>query len=284
MEKDFVQNNPLIEKGLVNYIAQISKIPLLSPEEEKKLAQRVKKGDGKARKKLILSNLRLVVSVAKRYMNYGLSLLDLIEEGNIGLMKAVDTFDPSRGTRFSTYATWWIRQTITRALSNQSRTVRIPVYMSESLLRYKKAIEEFYVRTGHQPSIKEIASELGITEHEAEQLKEYLECMTPVDLAQFVPEVEDSAYLGRSEAHLKSESFVEELEREQDLEFLLSLLPERDANVLKFRYGLMDGRPHTLVETGKEFNLTRERVRQIERNAINFLRNYVESHKDDFAT
>lgn len=284
MEKDFVQNNPLIEKGLVNYIAQISKIPLLSPEEEKKLAQRVKKGDGKARKKLILSNLRLVVSVAKRYMNYGLSLLDLIEEGNIGLMKAVDTFDPSRGTRFSTYATWWIRQTITRALSNQSRTVRIPVYMSESLLRYKKAIEEFYVRTGHQPSIKEIASELGITEHEAEQLKEYLECMTPVDLAQFVPEVEDSACLGRSEAHLKSESFVEELEREQDLEFLLSLLPERDANVLKFRYGLMDGRPHTLVETGKEFNLTRERVRQIERNAINFLRNYVESHKDDFAT
>lgn len=284
MEKDFVQNNPLIEKGLVNYIAQISKIPLLSPEEEKKLAQRVKKGDGKARKKLILSNLRLVVSVAKRYMNYGLSLLDLIEEGNIGLMKAVDTFDPSRGTRFSTYATWWIRQTITRALSNQSRTVRIPVYMSESLLRYKKAIEEFYVRTGHQPSIKEIASELGITEHEAEQLKEYLECMTPVDLAQFVPEVEDGAYLGRSEAHLKSESFVEELEREQDLEFLLSLLPERDANVLKFRYGLMDGRPHTLVETGKEFNLTRERVRQIERNAINFLRNYVESHKDDFAT
>ncbi|MCX8064443.1 MAG: RNA polymerase sigma factor RpoD/SigA [Candidatus Hydrogenedentes bacterium] len=281
-DKDFLQSNVLLEKGLVAYISQISKIPLLAPEEEKRLAQRIKRGDGKARKKLILSNLRLVVSIAKRYMNYGLPLLDLIEEGNIGLMKAVDTFDPSRGTRFSTYATWWIRQTITRALSNQSRTVRIPVYMSETLLRYKKAVEEFYVRTGHQPSVKEIAEELGVTEHEAEQLKEYLECMVAVDFAQYVPEAEDSMYLNKSESHLKSDSFVEGLEKEQDLEFLLSLLPERDANVLKYRYGLMDGKPHTLVETGRKFNLTRERVRQIERNAINFLRNYVESHKDDF--
>ena len=281
-EKGSIQNSNLLEKGLVAYISQISTIPLLSPEEEKRLAERVRKGDGRARKKLILSNLRLVVSIAKRYMNYGLSLLDLIEEGNIGLMKAVDTFDPSRGTRFSTYATWWIRQTITRALSNQCRTVRIPVYMSENLLRFKKTLEEFFVRTGQQPTLREIAKELGITEDEAKQMKEYLECMAPIDFAQVGPEGEDALYAGKTEVQLKSEGFIADLEKEQDLEFLLSLLPERDAELLKFRYGLMDGKPHTLVETGKKFNLTRERVRQIERNAINFLRNYVESHKDEF--
>lgn len=282
VDKDFTERSYLLDRGLMTYISQISTIPLLSPEEERKLAERVKKGDGRARKKLILSNLRLVVSIAKKYMNYGLPLLDLIEEGNIGLMKAVDSFDPSRGTRFSTYATWWIRQTITRALSNQSRTVRIPVYMSETLLRYKKTLEEFYVRTGQQPTLEEIAKELRITEDEAKQLKEYLECMSPIDFAQFIPEVEDSVQLGRTEVQLKSESFIADLEKEEDLEFLLSLLPEKDAEVLKYRYGLLDGKPHTLVETGKKFNFTRERVRQIERNAINFLRNYVESHKDEF--
>ncbi|MGC8846029.1 MAG: sigma-70 family RNA polymerase sigma factor [Candidatus Hydrogenedens sp.] len=280
-DKDIIKN-PLIEKGLYTYIAEISKIPLLSAEEERRLAFRIQKGDGKARRKLILSNLRLVVSIAKKYIYYGVSFLDLIEEGNIGLMKAVENFNPRRGTKFSTYATWWIRQAITRALSNQSRTVRVPVYLNESLARYRKALEEHYIKTGSYPTVQEISKLLKITLDEAEQLQVYLDSVMSFDFVQTIDVSEESSSIIRSNAALRTDSFVQDVEKEHDLEFLISLLPETEAKVIRYRYGLVDGRPYTLAETGKVLNMTRERVRQLERLALRFLRQYVEEHKELF--
>jgi len=280
-DKDFIKN-PFLEKGLYTYIAEISKIPLLSTEEERRLAFRIQKGDGKARRKLILSNLRLVVSIAKKYIYYGVSLLDLIEEGNIGLMKAVENFDPRRGTKFSTYATWWIRQAITRALSNQSRTVRVPVYLNESLARYRKALEEHFIKTGSRPSVQEISKLLKITLDEAEQLQIYLDSVMSFDFVQTIDVDEESSSILRSHSALRTESFAQDVEKENDLEFLINLLPETEAKIIRYRYGLIDGRPYTLAETGKVLNMTRERVRQLERLALRFLRHYVEEHKELF--
>ncbi|HOQ32462.1 MAG TPA: RNA polymerase sigma factor RpoD/SigA [Candidatus Hydrogenedens sp.] len=280
-DKDFIKN-PFLERGLYTYIAEISKIPLLSTEEERRLAFRIQKGDGKARRKLILSNLRLVVSIAKKYIYYGVSLLDLIAEGNIGLMKAVENFDPRRGTKFSTYATWWIRQAITRALSNQSRTVRVPVYLNESLARYRKALEEHFIKTGSRPSVQEISKLLNITLDEAEQLQIYLDSVMSFDFIQTIDVDEESSSILRSHAALRTDSFAPDVEKENDLEFLINLLPETEAKIIRYRYGLIDGRPYTLAETGKALNMTRERVRQLERLALRFLRNYVEEHKELF--
>lgn len=280
-DKDFIKN-PFMEKGLYTYIAEISKIPLLSAEEERRLAFRILKGDGKARRKLILSNLRLVVSIAKKYIYYGVSLLDLIEEGNIGLMKAVENFDPKRGTKFSTYATWWIRQAITRALSNQSRTVRVPVYLNENLARYRKILEEHYAKTGSHPSVQEMSKILKISLEESEQLHLYLDSVMSFDFVQNIDENDDTSALVRVNPSLRTESFAPDVEKEQDLEFLISLLPETEAKIVRYRYGLVDGRPYTLAETGKMLNMTRERVRQLERLALRFLRQYVEEHKELF--
>lgn len=280
-DKDLIKN-PFLERGLYTYIAEISRIPLLSAEEERRLAFRIQKGDGKARRKLILSNLRLVVSIAKKYIYYGVSLLDLIEEGNIGLMKAVENFDPHHGTKFSTYATWWIRQAITRALSNQSRTVRVPVYLNESLARYRKALEEHYIKTGSRPTVQEISKLLHITLDEAEQLQIYLDSIMSFDFIQTIDVDEETSSILRSHSSLRTDSFVQEVEKEHDLEFLIGLLPETEAKIIRYRYGLIDGRPYTLAETGKALNITRERVRQLERLALRFLRNYVEEHKELF--
>ncbi len=269
------------ENGLSRYLAEISRVPLLSATEEIRLARAAQAGDGEARRKLIVSNLRLVVSIAKKYLYYGLPLLDLIEEGNMGLMKAVERFDPERGCKFSTYATWWIRQAITRALSNYGRTVRIPVYVTDNVARYKKTAEEIYSRTGRHPDAEEVAEALGIKINEAKKLESFVQEVAPLDhiestsegLSRGIPEsLEPSA----------SNAAIQQIEIDQQLQELMKELTEREANIIRYRYGLMDGKAHTLEETGRRFGLTRERIRQIENDVMKRLRSFVREHADDF--
>ncbi len=269
------------ENGLSTYLAEISRIPLLSTSDEIRLAKRAQSGDGEARHKLIVSNLRLVVSIAKKYLYYGLPLLDLIEEGNLGLMKAVDRYDPSRGCKFSTYATWWIRQAVTRSLSNHGRTVRIPVYVTDNVARYKKTAEELYIRTGRRPDPEEVAKEMGIKVAEARRLREFVEDISSLDKVS-TTEGED----GRTPAELMDAHQVDraivQFELDQEMDELMGQLTSREGSILRYRYGLLDGRAHTLEETGREFRLTRERIRQIEKDAMKRLRCFVGKHRDDF--
>ncbi|MCC6142368.1 MAG: RNA polymerase sigma factor RpoD/SigA, partial [Candidatus Hydrogenedentes bacterium] len=271
--------NEARENGLSTYLGEISRIPLLSPAEELRLAREAIKGDGSARRKLIVSNLRLVVSIAKKYLYYGLPLQDLIEEGNLGLMKAVDRFDPERGCKFSTYATWWIRQAVTRSLSNHGRTVRIPVYITDNISRYKKVAEEFYIKNGRQPTPDEIAELMGVKVNEAKKLQEFVEAVAPLenlesadDLSRGIPE----------HAEPLTERAMEQIELDQQMEALMYQLTDREANIVRYRYGLMDGKAHTLEETGRKFGLTRERIRQIEKDVMRRLRSYVNDHNEDF--
>jgi RNA polymerase primary sigma factor len=268
------------DNGLSTYLAEISRVPLLSASEEKLLAHRARKGDPLARKTLIVSNLRLVISIAKKYLYYGLPLQDLIEEGNVGLMKAVDRFDPDRGCKFSTYATWWIRQAVTRSLSNHGRTVRIPVYITDNITRYKKTAEELYIKTGKTPTPEEMAEALNIKVTEAKKLREYVDVVTPLeniestdDEMRGIPESIQPQHVDRA---------LEQMALDQQMEALMSELSDREANIVRFRYGLMDGEAHTLEETGKRFKLTRERIRQIEKDVMRRLRTFVTEHEDDF--
>ena len=269
------------ENGLSRYLAEISRIPLLSATEEIRLAKAAQAGDGEARRKLIVSNLRLVVSIAKKYLYYGLPLLDLIEEGNLGLMKAVERFDPDRGFKFSTYATWWIRQAVTRALSNYGRTVRIPVYVTDNVARYKKKAEEIYTRTGRQPEPEEMAEELGIKVAEAKKLQSFVEEISPLDNMETANEG-DSRGIPDALEPTASNTALQQIEIDQQLQELMKELTEREANIIKFRYGLIDGKAHTLEQTGREFGLTRERIRQIENDVMKRLRNYVQEHAEQF--
>jgi RNA polymerase primary sigma factor len=269
------------ENGLSTYLAEISRIPLLGTAEELRLARLAQEGDSAARRKLIVSNLRLVVSIAKKYLYYGLPLQDLIEEGNIGLMKAVERFDPERGCKFSTYATWWIRQAVTRSLSNQGRTVRIPVYVTDNVARYKKAAEELYTKTGLQPEVDEVAKELGIKKAEAQKLRDFVDAVAPLEKVSG-PETEDTQGIPESMEPWESDKAIDQLETAQQMEELMHQLTDREAKIIRFRYGLMDGKSHTLQETGKHFNLTRERIRQIEKDAMKRLQLYAEDHPDIF--
>jgi RNA polymerase primary sigma factor len=270
----------LRENGLSTYLAEISRIPLLSPAEELRLARRAQHSDPEARRKLIISNLRLVVSIAKKYLYYGLPLQDLIEEGNVGLMKAVDRFDPDRGCKFSTYATWWIRQAVTRSLSNQGRTVRIPVYITDNVARYKKTAEELYIKSGRTPTAEEMAEALSIKLPEAKKLQEFVEAVAPLENLEStdtdlrgIPENIQPQHIDRA---------LEQLELDQQMESLMSELSERETSIVRYRYGLMDGEAHTLEETGKRFKLTRERIRQIEKDVMRRLRRFVAEHTEDF--
>ncbi|MBI2432068.1 MAG: RNA polymerase sigma factor RpoD/SigA [Candidatus Hydrogenedentes bacterium] len=269
------------ENGLSTYLAEISKIPLLSPTEEVRLARLALQNDTAARRKLIISNLRLVVSIAKKYLYYGLPLLDLIEEGNLGLMKAVDRYDPERGCKFSTYATWWIRQAVTRSLSNHGRTVRIPVYITDNVSRYKKVAEELYIRSGKQPEIEEIAEELGMKMTEVKKLQAFVEAVSPLENPQST-DVEPGRGIPESVEPRRVDRAIEQIEMDQQMEELMKELTDREANILRYRYGLTDGKAHTLEETGKRFKLTRERIRQIEKDVMKRLRGYVTQHEDDF--
>ena len=268
--------------GLNSYLGEISKIPLLSPAEEIRLAKRMRKGDEEARKILVMSNLRLVISIAKKYLYYGLPLLDLVEEGNLGLLKAVDRYDPARKCKFSTYATWWIRQAITRSLSNYGRTIRIPVYVTDSISKYKRTAQVLYERDGKEPGVEEVAEEMGIEYEQALKLHEYALGVPSLESLMHIEE--DGEVVGAEIAHeiREEEDVVSRILRGQRLNQLMEQLTPRESSILKHRYGLEDGEAHTLEETGKQFNLTRERIRQIENEVIHKLKIYVAEHSAEF--
>ncbi len=254
------------------YLKEIGKIDLLIFEEEVHLAQEIEKGSQSARDALISANLRLVVSIAKKYIGRGLTFLDLVQEGNQGLMRAVEKFDWKRGFKFSTYATWWIRQAITRAIADQAKTIRIPVHMVETINKVYKATRALTQRLGHEPSVEQIASEVGITIDKVEEI--YRISQDTTSLATPVGDDEDS-FLGDFIEDTTQLSPYEETSREllrESIEEVLSSLDEREAKVLALRFGLLGETPKTLEEVGKIFNVTRERIRQIEAKALRKLR------------
>ena len=254
------------------YLKEIGRVPLLTPEEEVELAERMAKGDPAARKRLSEANLRLVVSIAKRYVGRGMQFLDLIQEGNLGLIKAVEKFDHTKGFKFSTYATWWIRQAITRAIADQARTIRIPVHMVETINKVKKVSSQLLHKNGHDPSAEEIAEELDMPIDKVREIMRVAQ--EPVSLETPIGEEEDSHlgdFIEDSDAPAPADAASHTLLKEQ-LEDVLSTLTPREKKVLELRFGLEDGRTRTLEEVGKEFNVTRERIRQIEAKALRKLR------------
>lgn len=261
------------------YLKEIGRVPLLSSEEEVRLAIAIKDGDEAAKKRLSEANLRLVVSIAKRYLGRGMQFLDLIQEGNLGLIKAVEKFDYTKGFKFSTYATWWIRQAITRAIADQARTIRIPVHMVETINRVLRTSHAMVQKLGREPTTKEIADELHIEESKVEEVLKIAQ--EPVSLETPIGEEEDSHlgdFIQDDEASQPSEEATYTLLREQ-LEEVLSTLTPREEQVLRMRFGLVDGKPHTLEEVGKQFDVTRERIRQIESKALRKLRHPSRSKK-----
>ncbi len=254
------------------YLREIGKIPLLTPEEEIELAKRIEEGDEEAKRKLIEANLRLVVSIAKKYIGRGLSFLDLIQEGNLGLIRAVEKFDYRKGFKFSTYATWWIRQAITRAIADQARTIRIPVHMVETINKLIRVSRQLVQQLGREPATEEIAQALGLPPEKVEDIQRIAQ--EPVSLETPIGEEEDSQlgdFLEDKESPNPEEATAGQLLREQ-LEEMLGELTEREREVLRLRFGLEDGHAHTLEEVGKRFNVTRERIRQIEAKALRKLR------------
>lgn len=261
------------------YLKEIGRVPLLTAEEEIELATRMARGDKYARKRLSEANLRLVVSIAKRYVGRGMQFLDLIQEGNLGLIKAVEKFDYTKGYKFSTYATWWIRQAITRSIADQARTIRIPVHMVETITKVKKVSSQLLHENGHEPTPQEIADRLGIT---VDRVREILRIsQDPVSLETPIGEEEDSHlgdFIPDEDAPAPAEAASRTLLKEQLSEILGTLTP-REEKVLRLRFGLEDGRPRTLEEVGKEFDVTRERIRQIEAKALRKLRHPSRSKK-----
>ena len=269
------------DSSLSIYLAEISKIPLLTSQEELRLARRTQEGDPEARRIIIVSNLRLVVSIAKKYLYYGLPLLDLIEEGNIGLMKAAERFDPERGCKFSTYATWWIRQAVTRSLSNFGRTVRVPVYVTDSITRFKKVSEELKIKLGRKPELEEVAEAMKLKINEVEKIQKFVNDVTPLEKLEST-DTENGRGLAENYKPNQSVQAIAQLELDQQMEDLLKELTERESGIIRYRYGLEDAKAHTLEQTGKQFNLTRERIRQIEKNVLKRLASYAQEHEEDF--
>ena len=254
------------------YLKEIGKVPLLSAEEERELAMKMAAGDEDAKRRMAEANLRLVVSIAKRYVGRGMLFLDLIQEGNLGLIKAVEKFDYEKGYKFSTYATWWIRQAITRAIADQARTIRIPVHMVETINKVIRVSRQLLQELGHDPSPEEIAAEMGMS---VDKVREILKiAQEPVSLETPIGEKEDSHlgdFIQDEDASEPSEAASLTLLKEQLAEVLDTLTP-REKKVLELRFGMVDGRTRTLEEVGKEFNVTRERIRQIEAKALRKLR------------
>lgn len=261
------------------YLKEIGRVPLLTPEEEIDLAIAIKNGDENAKKRLSEANLRLVVSIAKRYLGRGMQFLDLIQEGNLGLIKAVEKFDHSKGFKFSTYATWWIRQAITRAIADQARTIRIPVHMVETINKVKKVSSQLLHANGREPSAEEVAEELDMP---VEKVREIMRvAQEPVSLETPIGEEEDSHlgdFIPDDDAPAPADAASHTLLKET-LGDVLDTLTPREEKVLRLRFGLEDGRSRTLEEVGKEFNVTRERIRQIEAKALRKLRHPSRSKK-----
>lgn len=261
------------------YLREIGRIPLLSTEEEIRLAKRIAQGDETAKKRLAEANLRLVVSIAKKYIGRGLSLLDLIQEGNTGLLRAVEKFDYHKGYKFSTYATWWIRQAITRAIADQARTIRIPVHMVETINRLIRVQRQLVQDLGREPLPEEIAAEMGIEVDKVENILKISQ--ETVSLEAPVGEEEDSRlgdFLEDKDSLSPEESAIYQLLKGHITEFLRYLSP-REQRILKMRFGLEDGKTHTLEEVGKEFGVTRERIRQIEAKALQKLKKHEDSNR-----
>lgn len=268
-----------IEDPVRMYLKEIGKVPLLSAEEEIELAQRMEEGDQEAKKRLAEANLRLVVSIAKRYVGRGMLFLDLIQEGNLGLIKAVEKFDYRKGYKFSTYATWWIRQAITRAIADQARTIRIPVHMVETINKLIRVSRQLLQELGREPTPEEIAAEMNMP---VDRVREILKIsQEPVSLETPIGEEEDSHlgdFIQDDNVPVPSDAAAFTLLKEQLVE-VLGTLTEREQKVLRLRFGLDDGRARTLEEVGKEFNVTRERIRQIEAKALRKLRHPSRSRK-----
>lgn len=261
------------------YLKEIGKIPLLKPHEEVELARRMNEGDELAKQRLVEANLRLVVSIAKRYVGRGMLFLDLIQEGNLGLIKAVEKFDYVKGFKFSTYATWWIRQAITRAIADQARTIRIPVHMVETINKLIRVSRQLLQELGRDPKPEEIAKEMDMTEDKVREIMKIAQ--DPVSLETPIGEEEDSHlgdFIPDDDAPAPAEAAAYSLLKEQ-IEDVLGSLNEREQKVLKLRFGLEDGRARTLEEVGKEFDVTRERIRQIEAKALRKLRHPSRSKK-----
>ena len=265
------------------YLKDIGRVPLLSADDEIELARKMQEGDEEAKKKLSEANLRLVVSIAKRYVGRGMLFLDLIQEGNLGLMKAVEKFDYQKGFKFSTYATWWIRQAITRAIADQARTIRIPVHMVETINKLTRVSRLLTQKYGREPTPAEIAKEMNVSEERVREIQKIAQ--DPVSLETPIGEEEDSHlgdFIEDETTVTPSDSVSTTMLKETVLSVLNSLTP-REEKVLRLRYGVDDGRPRTLEEVGKEFNVTRERIRQIEAKALRKLRHPSRSkHLKDF--
>lgn len=261
------------------YLKEIGKVPLLSADEEVELAQRMEKGDIEAKKKLAEANLRLVVSIAKRYVGRGMLFLDLIQEGNLGLIKAVEKFDYKKGYKFSTYATWWIRQAITRAIADQARTIRIPVHMVETINKYVRVQRQLLQELGREPQPEEIAKQMNMPVDRVREIQKI--SLEPVSLETPIGEEEDSHlgdFIQDDNVPVPAEAAAQTLLKEQ-LDEVLDTLTEREQKVLRLRFGMNDGRARTLEEVGREFDVTRERIRQIEAKALRKLRHPSRSRK-----
>ncbi len=264
------------------YLREIGKIPLLNSEEELELAQRVVAGDKKAKDQMAEANMRLVVSIAKRYSGRGLDFLDLIQEGNTGLLRAVEKFDPDKGFKFSTYATWWIRQAITRAIADQARTIRIPVHMVETINKLLRTQRRMTQDLNREPTIDELAKELEMEPDKVEYVIKIKQDITSLDAGVGRDDGEDDTVLGDfiedEDAASPEDSAANQLLKEQ-VQSILDVLTEREQKILKMRFGLDDGKSHTLEEVGQEFSVTRERIRQIEAKALAKLRKHKDAKK-----
>ena len=262
---------------LKDYFRDMANHPTVSWAEEIELAERIRKGDSRAKKRLAEANLRLVVSIAKRYVGRGMSFLDLIQEGNLGLIKAVEKFDHTKGFKFSTYATWWIRQAITRAIADQARTIRIPVHMVETINKVKKVQSQFLHKNGQEPSVEELAQELDMPQDKVREILKVAQ--EPISLDKTVGEDEDaelSDFIADEQQDIGKT--MDNIALKEQLLKAFDTLPPREAKVLSLRYGIEDGRPRTLEEVGKEFNVTRERIRQIEVKALRKLKHSSRAH------
>jgi len=272
MEKSLAQDGLAIDDPVRMYLKEIGKVPLLDMDEEIDLAVRMSKNDEVAKQKIVEANLRLVVSIAKRYVGRGMYFLDLIQEGNLGLIKAVEKFDYQKGYKFSTYATWWIRQAITRAIADQARTIRIPVHMVETINKVNRISRQLLQELGHEASPEEVAAEMNMSVDKVRDIMKIAQ--EPVSLEMPIGEEDDSHlgdFISDDDAPAPAETASYTLLREQLCEVLHTLTP-REEHVLKLRFGLEDGRTRTLEEVGKVFNITRERIRQIEAKALRKLR------------
>ena len=264
------------------YLREIGKIPLLSNEEEVDLAYRIVKGEKKAKDKMVEANMRLVVSIAKRYSGRGLDFLDLIQEGNTGLLRAVEKFDPDKGFKFSTYATWWIRQAITRAIADQARTIRIPVHMVETINKVLRATRKLTNELNREPSVEEIAKEMGMEPEKVDYVMKIKQDIASLDATVGRDGDDEDSVLGdfiEDEGRVSPEDAAAAQMLKEQIAEILSSLSEREQKVVKLRFGIGGGRPHTLEEVGAEFSVTRERIRQIEAKALSKLRKQKDTKK-----